>query len=115
MNYRFHAATRGAPAPTIRLSTCSPTTTRTARSSRSPVLTLVRAGECLGRYDRGVVLARQALGLVLATRVATPPEGDVWTHEVKFDGYRIVAHVDGRDVRLVTRSQNDWTSVRPAW
>ncbi|HEX4415080.1 MAG TPA: DNA ligase D [Lacipirellulaceae bacterium] len=42
----------------------------------------------------------------LASRV--PTEGD-WLHELKFDGYRIVAHVNGGKVRLVTRNDNDWT------
>lgn len=46
----------------------------------------------------------------LATLVAAPPtEGD-WIHEIKFDGYRILARVDGDDVRLLTRAGNDWTA-----
>ena len=45
----------------------------------------------------------------LATLVATPPEGDDWVHEIKFDGYRIQARIDGDDVRLITRSGLDWT------
>ena len=45
----------------------------------------------------------------LATLVAAPPEGDDWVHEIKFDGYRIQARIDGDDVRLITRSGLDWT------
>lgn len=45
----------------------------------------------------------------LALLQTKPPEGDVWRHEVKFDGYRLQAHVaDGR-VRLFTRTGRDWT------
>jgi bifunctional non-homologous end joining protein LigD len=45
----------------------------------------------------------------LATLVAAPPQGDVWVHEIKFDGYRIQARIDGGGVRLITRSGLDWT------
>lgn len=45
----------------------------------------------------------------LATLHSMPPAGAEWLHEVKFDGYRLQAHVaDGR-VRLLTRSGLDWT------
>jgi bifunctional non-homologous end joining protein LigD len=45
----------------------------------------------------------------LATLVAAPPEGDDWVHEIKFDGYRMQARIDGANVRLITRSGLDWT------
>lgn len=46
----------------------------------------------------------------LATLVdAVPAEGD-WLYEIKFDGYRLLARVDGDDVRLFTRNGHDWTS-----
>ncbi len=45
----------------------------------------------------------------LATLQAGAPAGDGWLHEVKFDGYRIQAHVSGGDVRLLTRAGLDWT------
>lgn len=48
----------------------------------------------------------------LATLVDTPPEGD-WCYEVKFDGYRILARIDGDDVRLFTRNGHDWTARMP--
>ena len=37
------------------------------------------------------------------------PEGEEWLHEIKFDGYRTIARVDGGEVRLITRSGLDWT------
>lgn len=45
----------------------------------------------------------------LATLVAEPPSGDEWLHELKFDGYRLLCHMDRKQVRLWTRNQNDWT------
>ena len=46
----------------------------------------------------------------LATLAKTPPEGDRWLHEIKFDGYRIGCVIArGDDVRLITRKGNDWT------
>jgi bifunctional non-homologous end joining protein LigD len=45
----------------------------------------------------------------LATLKASPPEGTGWLHEVKFDGYRIQAHISAGKVKLFTRSGLDWT------
>ena len=49
----------------------------------------------------------------LATLVDTAPEGDDWVHEIKFDGYRLLARFDGRKVRLFTRNGKDWTERMP--
>ena len=46
----------------------------------------------------------------LATLKAVPPSGKDWLHEVKFDGYRIQAHVSAGNVKLLTRSGLDWTA-----
>lgn len=53
-------------------------------------------------------------GLQLAQRVDEAPEGDAWLHEQKFDGYRILADLDGRKLRLLSRRFNDWTSQFPS-
>ena len=45
----------------------------------------------------------------LATLKAEPPKGSEWLHEVKFDGYRIQAHISKNHVSLMTRSGLDWT------
>jgi bifunctional non-homologous end joining protein LigD len=45
----------------------------------------------------------------LATLVEEPPKGEGWLHEIKYDGYRIVAAVAGDQVRLYTRRGKDWT------
>jgi bifunctional non-homologous end joining protein LigD len=45
----------------------------------------------------------------LAKLVTTIPEGDGWLYELKYDGYRILAYLEGNDVRLLTRNGNDYT------
>ncbi|NHZ33576.1 DNA ligase D [Massilia rubra] len=46
----------------------------------------------------------------LATLVDQPP-GDPaeWIFEVKFDGYRLLARIEGKQVQLMTRNGHDWT------
>jgi bifunctional non-homologous end joining protein LigD len=39
--------------------------------------------------------------------VQHPPAGPGWIHEIKHDGFRILAHRGGRSVRLLTRNGND--------
>lgn len=51
--------------------------------------------------------------LQLATLVAGPPEGSDWLHEQKFDGYRILAELEGGKVRLLSRRFKDWTAAFP--
>jgi len=50
----------------------------------------------------------------LATLVKHPPAGDGWLHELKFDGYRILARLENGRARLWTRNGNDWTERFPA-
>lgn len=45
----------------------------------------------------------------LARPVASVPSGDQWVHELKFDGYRLIAVRRSNNVRLYTRNQLDWT------
>src|SRR5690606_24840509 len=50
----------------------------------------------------------------LATPVAAPPPDAGWLLEIKLDGYRLLAHKDGDEVRLRTRRGLDWTARFPA-
>ncbi|MBI3296994.1 MAG: DNA ligase D [Elusimicrobia bacterium] len=45
----------------------------------------------------------------LATLAAEVPQGDEWVHELKLDGYRVLARVEGGRARLFTRRGLDWT------
>ena len=46
----------------------------------------------------------------LATLVKSPPEGDDWFHEIKFDGYRMICRIEDGVAGFVTRNHKDWTS-----
>ena len=50
----------------------------------------------------------------LATLVSSTPEGDEFIHEVKFDGYRVIARVEAGRVTLLTRGGEDWTERMPS-
>jgi len=52
----------------------------------------------------------ESIGPQLGTLVTEAPDGDEWLHEIKFDGYRIVARVDSGRVRLLSRNGKDWTT-----
>ncbi|MER8810993.1 ATP-dependent DNA ligase [Mesorhizobium australicum] len=41
--------------------------------------------------------------------VDTPPQGDEWSHEIKFDGYRTQVIKDDDGIRLITKNGYDWT------
>jgi bifunctional non-homologous end joining protein LigD len=43
----------------------------------------------------------------------TPPAGPGWIHEIKHDGFRILAHRQSRRVRLLTRNGNDFADRFP--
>ncbi len=50
----------------------------------------------------------------LAVLAERPPPGEGWIHEIKHDGYRIQARIDGCAVKLLTRKGLDWTARFPA-
>jgi bifunctional non-homologous end joining protein LigD len=45
----------------------------------------------------------------LPTRASQPPSEPPWVHEIKHDGFRIVARKEGERVRLYSRPGNDLT------
>ena len=49
----------------------------------------------------------------LAMSVTEPPPGKNWIHEIKHDGYRVQARLEGGKVTLLTRKGLDWTSRFP--
>lgn len=50
---------------------------------------------------------------MLATRGRHVPTGEEWTHEVKWDGMRLLADVRRDGVRLTSRNENDVTVTFP--
>ncbi|MDQ5847324.1 MAG: ATP-dependent DNA ligase, partial [Acidobacteriota bacterium] len=45
----------------------------------------------------------------LATLVKEPPTGPGWLHELKFDGYRMLVHLNRGKVHFWSRNGKDWT------
>ncbi len=50
----------------------------------------------------------------LAQLATTPPSGDNWLHEIKFDGYRMQAHLKNGSATLLTRTGLDWSEKFPS-
>ena len=49
----------------------------------------------------------------LPTKTDKLPSGDLWLHEIKHDGFRVIARKDGDRVRLYSRPGNDMTRRFP--
>jgi bifunctional non-homologous end joining protein LigD len=59
---------------------------------------------------------RQGLGIIepcLPSPAKAPPSGLGWLHEIKHDGFRILARRDSAGVRLITRAGNDFSRRFP--
>lgn len=59
---------------------------------------------------------RQPAGFIkpcVAVLKRTVPAGEGWTHELKWDGYRIIARRVGEDVQLWSRTGTNWTATLP--
>ena len=59
---------------------------------------------------------RPGLGIIepcLPSHAERPPSGPGWIHEIKHDGFRILARRDATGVRLITRNGHDFTSRFP--
>src|SRR5262245_21886107 len=49
----------------------------------------------------------------LPSQVTKPPAGPDWIHEIKHDGFRLLARRGATGVRLFTRNGHDWTERFP--
>jgi bifunctional non-homologous end joining protein LigD len=49
----------------------------------------------------------------LATLRQSPPGGDDWLHELKWDGYRLLVEIAGGTVKLRSRNGLDWSADYP--
>src|SRR5262252_6109851 len=58
-------------------------------------------------------LAAGFIAPCLPTNAHTLPSGGLWLHEIKHDGFRIIARKDGERVRLYSRPGNDFTHRFP--
>jgi ATP-dependent DNA ligase len=60
-------------------------------------------------YSRVMPLPRGFIPPCLPTKAPQPPTGETWLHEIKHDGFRVIARKDGDRVRLYSRPGNDLT------
>lgn len=79
----------------------------------SEYITSIRTGRTMEEIEQGdmkkfTVNPFDKVDVQLAKLVNQVPQGDDWIYEMKYDGYRIVAFVEGNQVRLVTRNGNDY-------
>lgn len=90
------------------------------RSNR-PDIVATRTAESLRELAQspsieGAVKARLPATLKpqLATLIDSAPQGEGWSYEIKFDGYRILTRIDSTakagKVKVFTRAGNDWTA-----
>ena len=80
----------------------------------SQITTSIRTGRTMMEIEQGddEKITRtpfSSTGVQLAKLVNTVPEGEDWLYELKYDGYRILAYIEGNSVRLITRNDNDYT------
>lgn len=61
-----------------------------------------------GRWAAGAA-PPQIIEPQLATLVDRPPAGNRWVYEIKYDGYRMLARLEGEHVRLFSRNGLEWT------
>jgi bifunctional non-homologous end joining protein LigD len=54
-------------------------------------------------------LSRAASEPCLPSPAENPPAGSNWIHEIKHDGYRLMARRDPAGIRLFTKNAHDWT------
>jgi ATP-dependent DNA ligase len=61
----------------------------------------------------GGTLAAGFVWPCLPIRAPIPPSGGLWLHEIKHDGFRVIARKTGKRVRLYSRPGNDLTYRYP--
>ncbi len=77
-----------------------------------------RTAAAARKADAGIPGKAAALPALLKPQLATlvdsvPSQTEDWLYEVKFDGYRLLARIDGGSVRLFTRNGHDWSAKLP--
>src|SRR3954464_14355847 len=68
----------------------------------------------LWRVSRPIRTRCKPAGFILPCQPALadrPPAGPGWLHEIKFDGYRVIARKDGEQVRLWARTTSDYSGA----
>jgi bifunctional non-homologous end joining protein LigD len=84
-----------------------PPATKTAESAKATPRAALNSARVKGSKKASLPAFVEPM---LASLVTTPPAGERWLHEIKFDGYRLQARIERGDVKLLTRSGVDWTA-----
>ena len=82
---------------------------RTRPSDRGKKVWLLIKAKDAARQRSAVEPVPTWIAPQLATLVDAPPAGAGWLHEIKLDGYRILARIRRGEVRLFSRAGKDWT------
>lgn len=77
--------------------------------------TSIRTGRTMAEIEKGeddkfIRNPFSSVDVQLAKLEKTIPEGEDWLFELKYDGYRILAFVEGNAVRLITRNGNNYVN-----
>ncbi len=80
----------------------------------SEFITSIRTGRTIeeiekGEQDKTTKNPFSRVEVQLAKLVRSIPAEDDWLYELKYDGYRIIAFIEGNHIRLMTRNGNDYT------
>ena len=100
------AKSRSRKRPTAKAAANAPTRTVDRNAPPSP-----QEGKTAGADS--VAPMPDAVEPCLATLVAQVPRGDKWLHEIKWDGYRLIAFKTDQGTRVATRGGHDWTTRFP--
>jgi bifunctional non-homologous end joining protein LigD len=67
--------------------------------------------------DKPAAAVKASLPATLAPQLASlatvAPTSGAWLYEIKLDGYRLMARIDGATVKLITRGGHDWSAKMP--
>lgn len=91
-----------------------PDNARTAAAKKPLIKSRIKQATLLLPEHLDTSPVPQCISPQRATLVDNPPSGKYWLHEIKFDGYRIVAFKQGTKVILKSRTNTDWTSTFPS-
>lgn len=81
----------------------------------SQYVTSIRTGRTMDEIEKGEEekITKNPFTITsvqLAKMVKTIPQEEDWIYELKYDGYRIIAYVEGNKTRLITRNNNDYSN-----
>jgi len=101
-NSHFHTAHWRPPATTLHKvvkDTCGAVVRRFKKDSGSVASRAIGRSHALA-YRSAPPAFRRFHRTLLPTKATKPPSGPLWLHEIKHDGFRLIARKDGKRVRL---------------